>query len=90
MKNDKRMVALFNKAESGRVRIVLESNLPIHHAEAWKLSAPSLDATSGVTLGGSEIRDDGSWHPKTECLPVHQNAVRIDLLGPSGMLVCLS
>jgi hypothetical protein len=32
-------------------------------ASILRLSAPALDATSGVTLGGSTVAGDGSWRP---------------------------
>lgn len=90
IKNGRRMVALLNKAESGAVKITLEADHPIHHAEGWELSAPSLEATSGVTLGGSEIGNDGSWHPRAKPVLVRQNALGIDLPSSSGLLIFLS
>lgn len=32
-------------------------------AEVYRLSAPSVDAKTGVTFGGSTVADDGSWVP---------------------------
>jgi uncharacterized protein (TIGR03437 family) len=34
-------------------------------AVAMRLSAPAIDSTSGVTLGGAEVGHDGSWVPAT-------------------------
>ena len=35
----------------------------VRKATAWRLQAPALDATEGVTLAGAEIRE-GEWSPQ--------------------------
>lgn len=90
MKDGKLMVALLNKAVSGDVTLKLAADATIRHASAWKLSGPALDATTGVSLGGSQVSGDGSWHPKAESLAVQSNAVEAKLPAASGLLVFLS
>ena len=68
---------------------MLKSDLSLARAEAWKLTAPSLNATRNVTLGDVGIRNDDSWQPQKEPLPVYGNAVKIDLPAASGMLIFL-
>ena len=88
-KNGRQLVAIFNKGESGAVNFTVKMDKPIHRAEAWKLTAPALDATSGVTLGGAAIANDGSWKPKAESLRIRSNSVDIEVPAASGVLVFL-
>jgi hypothetical protein len=62
-KHGKLTVLAFNKDEHP---VTLEIKLPkAAHAElkVMRLSAAAIDATTGVTLGGAEVKADGSWTP---------------------------
>jgi hypothetical protein len=62
--------------EDGKTRIVVinkdaSSDLPVriasrHGAKIWRLEAPSLNATTGVTLAGATIDAAQPWKPKRE------------------------
>lgn len=89
VRDDRRLVALFNKSASTDVTVMLRAGVAVRRASAWELSGPALDATSGVTLGGSSVSGDGGWHPRGNPLPVSQNEVRVRLAAASGLLVFL-
>ena len=47
-------------------------------ADAFRLTAPTLDAKTGVTFAGSAVADDGSWSAgKPEPVPVEAGGVRL-------------
>jgi hypothetical protein len=54
-------IAIFNKDEACDLRLSLKAPTDAREAKVWRLTAPALDSTSGVTLGGSEISPDGTW-----------------------------
>ena len=60
-------------------------------AEAWRLVAPALDATEGVTLAGAAIEAHGVWAPKTvEPIAVKDGVARLRLPAASAVLVFLT
>jgi Glycosyl hydrolase family 79 C-terminal beta domain len=80
-------IALFNKDElkSADVRIRVPGK--VRTASAWRLRAPSLDATDGVTLAGAEIRA-GEWSPRdAEPVALKSGVVRISIPASSAALV---
>ena len=48
-------VAIFNKDESQAVELSIHTPHRVQSATAWRLQAPALDSTDGVTLAGAEI-----------------------------------
>ena len=91
-------VALFNKDELKAVDVSIEvpGKLPegapgkVHKANAWRLQAPALDSTEGVTLAGAEIRA-GEWSPKEiEPVAVRDGVARIRIPASSAALVFMS
>lgn len=56
-------VVLINKdlGKDAKVSIKLANRSP--QASVMRLSAPSVDAKSGITLGGSGVASDGTWQP---------------------------
>ncbi len=56
-------VAVFNKDEAKAVDVSMRVPGKVSSATAWRLQAPALDATEGVTLAGAEIRA-GEWRPR--------------------------
>lgn len=54
---------LINKDDSQKLPITLNSK---RDARLWRLQAPGLTATSGVTLAGTEIKPDKTWKPSQE------------------------
>ncbi len=56
-----------------------------------RLTAPGIDAASGVTLGGSEVSSAGTWHPRTsESIKVHQGRLTLALPAASAAIVQIS
>jgi hypothetical protein len=87
-------IALFNKDERKAVdvsiRVPDKMRGGAHRASAWRLQAPALDATEGVTLAGAEIRA-GQWKPeKNESIAVRNGVARIRIPASSAALVFVS
>lgn len=67
--------AVFNKDATQDLHLVIKG-LPERTASAWRLNGPALDATTGITLGGSEIAPNTSdWAPRTEAVALNQPVV---------------
>ena len=84
-------VAAINKDDRTALVLAIRSPKPIRAATAWRLQAPSLDSTEGVTLGGAEIAAHAQWAAKTlERLEVREGAAHLHLPPASAALVFLS
>lgn len=83
------MLALFNKGLSQSVSVAVGKDGGCTEAHIWKLLAPAADATSGVTLGGTVVADDGGWQPRAQSLEVTNGQVRIELPPVSAALLFL-
>ena len=55
-----RHVVLINKTGSTPIRFSLK-DLPLHHASALRLLAPSLDSKDGITFGATSVDSSGHW-----------------------------
>jgi len=63
-KDSKLMAFVFNKDhQSAVLRICLPSDRTNGAAEVIRLSAPAIDATSQIKLGGDSVASNGSWEP---------------------------
>lgn len=64
----------------------LEALIPSSHgAKLWRLQAPDLTATSGVTLAGAPIQPGTTWRPqREERLVSKDRQVRLELPAGSG------
>jgi hypothetical protein len=83
-------VALFNKDEARAVDVKVRPPERVRTATAWRLLAPALDSTEGVTLAGAEIRE-GTWSPKqTEPVAMEGGTARIRIPASSAALVFMS
>ena len=58
-----RRLALINMSPKQSARLALPD---MRGANLLRLAASSPAATSGVTLGGAEVANDASWHPRPE------------------------
>jgi hypothetical protein len=57
-------------------------------ASVIRLSAPSVDVKTGVTLGGAEVSPTGTWEPsKPEMAQVHSGRLEINLPVASAAIV---
>lgn len=83
-------VELFNKDVQKAVDFSIHVPGRVRKAAAWRLQAPALDSTEGVTLAGVEIHA-GQWRPKdTEPVAVKNGVARIRVPASSAALVFLS
>ena len=57
-------VALINKDLGKHAKVGIKLANRSDQATVMRLSAPSVDAKTGITLGGSGVASDGTWHPK--------------------------
>lgn len=57
-------VCLINKDVAGGARVAINAGRGFESASVIRLTAPSVAATTDVTLGGSPIDDFGDWSPK--------------------------
>jgi hypothetical protein len=67
LKRDQQVcITLINKEPNLDATITIEPTLPFHNGSVLRLSAPSLDSNSEVTLGGAIVNSDGTWRAKRE------------------------
>jgi hypothetical protein len=57
-------VTLINKDAALTVRASIRISGHYRSGKIFRLSAPSLDARSGITFAGATVAADGSWQPK--------------------------
>lgn len=57
-------IALFNKDEHTPVRLAIRGDVSAHSVAVWRLQAPDLASTSGITLGGAQIEPGAHWNAK--------------------------
>jgi hypothetical protein len=89
-KNGETMLTVINKDQANAASVEL-SGIPIRRAQAWRLSGPSLSATSGVSFGGAMVGADGAWSGgKTEAVKVSSGKALMDVPAGSGAVVRLS
>jgi hypothetical protein len=83
-------VAVFNKNEANAVDVRVRAPGRVRTATAWRLQAPALDATEGVTLAGAEIHE-GEWGPKRiEPVATERGVARIRVPASSAALMFMS
>jgi hypothetical protein len=59
-------ITLINKEPNLDVSVAIEPTLPFQNGTVLRLSAPSLESDSGVTLGGASVKPDGTWRPEEQ------------------------
>jgi hypothetical protein len=84
-------VALFNRDASRDLLIEMPWNDARSRARVWRLTAPALDATAGVELGGAGVRTGAVWRPgEEETLELERNRFRVSLPRASAALVFIA
>ncbi len=84
-------MAIFNKDEAQAVKAVLHVPGTKQNATSWRLAAPALDSTEGVTLAGAAIEPHGRWRPRVvEQIEVKNGTVRVGVPAASACLIFLS
>ncbi len=84
-----RKVAILNKDARQSVSMTIAAGQRFRRASVWRLQAPALHATAGVTFGGAAVSSDGSWHPRAEPLAVNDGRTVIEVPAASGALLFL-
>jgi hypothetical protein len=85
---DQMLIALFNKDQQSSLQVSIDCGQPVQSANLWRLTAPTLDSTKGVTLAGAEVGADGHWDAaKVESAPIAGGRVSVDLPPASAALV---
>jgi hypothetical protein len=80
-------VCLINKDARG-ARLRIDPGRRFARASALRLAAPSLEATAGLTLGGTAVDASGRWAPAApEMLQSESGHVLVDVPGASAALV---
>jgi hypothetical protein len=83
-----RLVLINKDARAASLRI--ESGRRFANGEVSRLTAPALDATTGVRLAGAAVDDYGGWAPAVrEAAQFDGGAIVLDLPGASAALVTL-
>jgi hypothetical protein len=83
-------IALFNKDDAKDLKLNLRAPAGMAKAKVWRLTAPALDSTSGVTLAAAEITPAATWSPaKIETPAIADGTVTLDLPHASAALVFL-
>jgi len=66
-------ILLFNKGDADRI-VSIDAGRPMRVERLLRLSAPALDSTDGVTLGGATIGANAAWSPE----PADLSTIRSD------------
>src|SRR5579883_1154085 len=82
------LLTVINKGSQPVTVLAATSPIQIRNASAVRLEGPSLDAKSGITLGGSEVTPAGTWTPaRPERIPVANSQARVELRPASAAIV---
>ena len=83
-------VTLVNKDLTKPVVASIAAGTQFTQGQALRLTAPSVDATSGVTFAGATVNADGTWAPKTpEALTLSAGNTTVTLPPASAALLIL-
>jgi hypothetical protein len=84
-------VAVFNKDESRALELLIHAPRRIESAIAWRLQAPALDSTEGITLAGAKIEARAQWSSKVvEHVEVGNGGLHFRVPAVSAALLFLS
>jgi hypothetical protein len=83
-------LAAFNKDERQALDLSIRMPGGLRKATAWRLEAPAMEATSGVTLAGAAIGEHAVWSPQVaERLEIAPGRVRVRVPAANAALVFL-
>jgi len=88
LKDTRYLIAAINK-DKIPIALSIHADRTVRKAGLRRLTAPSLDATSGITFGSNAVSDAGLWAPTAEQLPVPTGAVQLVLPPASAALLFL-
>jgi hypothetical protein len=79
-----------NKDSVQDLNITIEANQTIQTASAQTMTGPSLSATSGVTIQGAPVNNDGTFYPANPTLlPTSGTQTSCFVPALSAVLVCI-
>ncbi len=79
---------LFNKTPTSGLHIVVDPGRRLQRATLLQLTAPQLDSTSGVTLGGSSVDAHANWLASSKStIPGKNGLFTVELPASSAALV---
>ncbi len=82
-------LVIVNKDEGADAEIRIAAKSEAGSARVMRLSAPSLDSKSGVTLGGAAVEQDGQWRGRFETVRVIHGICRVRVPAVSAAIVKL-
>jgi len=83
-------ITLINKETVSDSQIVIERTLPFKTGYVLRLSAPSLESSSGMTFAGGIVNPDGNWRAvQTERIQVSDGKVFVRLPAASAAVVTM-
>jgi len=81
-------VAIFNKDPVKTLTLSILAPPAAGKAKLWRMTAPSIHATTGVKLAGAEFKPDAAWSPATEeATPVKDGQLILDIPPDTAALV---
>jgi hypothetical protein len=88
--DDELRIAVFNKDDAHDLELSIRTPADMKRSRSWVLSAPALDSTSGVALGGAEISPSGAWVPPKIEFPLSKSdGLKLTVPKTSAVLVFL-
>jgi hypothetical protein len=79
---------VFNKNPGSALNLVIDPGQRAQRTTILQLSAPQLDSTSGVTLGGSTVDAHGDWSsPSQPTVRIQKGLFTVDLPAASAALI---
>jgi hypothetical protein len=82
-------IAVFNKDERSPISLQIKGPQTFRKGSLWRLQAPALDATTGITLGGAGIAADAAWQPRAQPVNRTDESFRIQVPQASAALIFL-
>jgi len=87
--NETRLLVV-NKDMHRSITVDVDAGSHARSGKLWRLTAPAVDATSGVTLAGAQVSTDGQWAPSSEeRVDVRGGQCKVDVPAASAALLFL-
>ncbi|MDF5714092.1 MAG: glycosyl hydrolase family 79 C-terminal domain-containing protein [Rhizonema sp. NSF051] len=88
--NDHVLLTVINKDSSQDATLAIDLGCQLTRGSVLRLTSPSLDSTSDITLGGSSVKSDASWQSHTqEQAQISENIASVEVPAASAALVTL-
>jgi hypothetical protein len=82
------LTAINKGPQNQTLTIPLPTTIPARQATILRLTAPSLDAQSNITLGGAQVSPTGIWKPtRTEPLSLTHHTLQLTVPAASAAIV---